>query len=80
MPRLRRLSGGEILQILRDFGFEPLSQRGSHIKVRRLIDGQGQTLTVPNHREMDRGTLQAIFRQASGFIPETELRGRFYAE
>lgn len=80
MPRLRRLSGGEILQILRDFGFEPLSQRGSHIKVRRLIDGQAQTLTVPNHREMDRGTLQAIFRQASGFIPETELRGRFYAE
>jgi predicted RNA binding protein YcfA (HicA-like mRNA interferase family) len=51
MPRLRNLSGGEVLQILRDFGFEQSSQRGSHIKVRRLIAGHSQTLTVPNHRE-----------------------------
>jgi len=54
MPRLRSLSGGDVLQILRDFGFERSSQRGSHVKVRRLIDGQAQTLTVPNHREIDR--------------------------
>lgn len=80
MPRLRHLSGGEVLEILRDFGFEPASQLGSHIKVRRLIAGQAQSLTVPNHREIDRGTLQAIFRQASRFIPETDLRSRFYTE
>ena len=80
MSRLRNLSGGEVLQILRDFGFEQSSQRGSHIKVRRLIAGQAQTLTVPNHKEIDRGTLQAIFRQASMFIAETELRSRFYTE
>jgi predicted RNA binding protein YcfA (HicA-like mRNA interferase family) len=80
MPRLRSLSGGEVLQILNDFGFEQLSQRGSHIKLRRLIAGQSQTLTVPNHREIDRGTLQAIFRQASKFIAETDLRSRFFTE
>jgi predicted RNA binding protein YcfA (HicA-like mRNA interferase family) len=34
MPRLRNLSGGQVLQILRDFGFEQSSQRGSHIKSR----------------------------------------------
>lgn len=80
MPRLRNLSGGEVLQILREFGFEHFSQRGSHIKVRRLIGGQAQTLTGPNHREIDRGTLLAIIRQASRFIAETELRRRFYTE
>ena len=80
MPRLRNLSGGDVLQILRDFGFKQSSQRGSHVKLRRLIAGQVQTLTVPIHREMDRGTLQAIFRQASRFILESELRSRFYTE
>ncbi len=80
MPRLRKLSGEEVLQILSDFGFERFSQRGSHIKVRRLIAGQAQTLTVPKHREIDRGTLQAILRQASKFIAERDLRRRFYTE
>jgi predicted RNA binding protein YcfA (HicA-like mRNA interferase family) len=80
MPRLRKLSGEEVLQILSDFGFERFSQRGSHIKLRRLIAGQAQTLTVPNHREIDRGTLQAILRQASKFIAERDLRRRFYTE
>ena len=77
MPRLRKLSGEEVLQILSDFGFERFSQRGSHIELRRLIAGQAQTLTVPNHREIDRGTLQAILRQASKFIAERDLRRRF---
>ena len=31
MPRLRNLSGGDVLQILRDFGFKQSSQRGSHV-------------------------------------------------
>jgi predicted RNA binding protein YcfA (HicA-like mRNA interferase family) len=75
MPKLRTLSGGEVLAILGDFGFRPFSQRGSHIKVRRVLaDGQTQTSTIPNHREIDRGTLRAIFRQDCRFIEETELR------
>lgn len=80
MPRLRSLSSREVLRIFRDFGFEPSIQRGSHIKLRRLLAGSAQTLTVPNHHEIDRGTLQAILRQASRFIPEAELRSRFYTE
>jgi hypothetical protein len=45
-----------------------------------LDDGSIQTLTVPNHNEIDRGTLHAIFRQASRFIPESDLRRVFFAE
>lgn len=80
MPKLRVLSGGEVLKILRGFGFQEFSQRGSHIKVRRVIAGQTQTLTVPNHAEIDRGTLQAIYRQAGRFVPESELRADFFTD
>lgn len=79
MPKMRTLSGTEVVAILGGFGFRPVSQRGGHLKLRRVVeDGSAQTLTVPNHKEIDRGTLQAIFRQASRFIPETELRRVFF--
>ena len=81
MPKIRQLSGTEVLAILNEFGFRPVSQRGSHQKLRRVLaDGSTQTLTVPNHKEIDRGTLQAIFRQAGRFIPEPELRRVFFTE
>ena len=81
MPKLRGLSGREVLKILGGFGFQDFAQRGSHIKLRRIVpDGRAQTITVPNHSEIDRGTLHAIYRQASRFIPESELRSRFFTE
>jgi len=39
-----------------------------------------QTLTIPRHRELDVGTLQAIFRQATRFVPQEELREEFYTD
>jgi predicted RNA binding protein YcfA (HicA-like mRNA interferase family) len=78
-PKLKRLSGTDIVTILKTFGFEVYSQRGSHIKLRRLVADDKQTLTIPDHHELDRGTLRAIFRQASRFIPENELRPHFYS-
>ena len=81
MSRLRVLSGGEVLKILGEFGFRDFAQRGSHIKLRRLSSsGRTQTLTVPNHDEIDRGTLHAIYRQALRYIPEPDLRSRFFTD
>jgi len=81
MSRLRVLSGGDVLKILAEFGFRDFAQRGSHIKLRRILSGgRPQTLTVPNHDEIDRGTLHAIYRQASRYIPESELRGKFFTD
>jgi len=39
-----------------------------------------QTLTIPNHPELDKGTLKAIYRQALRYIPENELKIHFYSE
>ena len=78
MPKWRVLLGAEVLAILATFGFLKIGQAGSHVKVQRVIQGpRRQTLTVPLHRELDRGTLHAIFRQAVRFIPESELRVYF---
>ncbi len=81
MPRLRRLSGDEVVKILRRLGFEIHSQRGSHVKLRRIgPGGHRQTLTVPRHGELDTGTCRALVRQASRFIPEADLAPFFYTE
>ncbi len=80
MPRLRRLSGQEVAAIFQRFGFEFQKQRGSHAKLRRLTPSGKQVLTVPMHRELDTGTLRAIVRQASRFIPESELAPHVYTE
>ncbi len=73
--------GDEVIAIFGRFGFEIKSQRGSHVKLRRVVrDGGVQILTVPKHRDLDVGTLNAIFRQASRFIPEEQLRKVFYTE
>ena len=53
MPRLRVLSGRDLLKILHAFGFEECDRRGRHVKLRRVsTDGQKQTLTVPYHDEI----------------------------
>ena len=81
MPKLRRLSGPEVIRILRRFGFEVHSQRGSHVKLRRTApSGAVQMLTIPNHRELDTGTCRAILRQASRYVPAEELGRFFYAD
>lgn len=80
MPKPRRLSGDEVIGILSRFGFFVLKQRGSHAKLRRTTEmGEKQTLTIPLHDELDSGTLRAIFRQASRYIPEDQLQPFFFA-
>ncbi|MDQ7837943.1 MAG: type II toxin-antitoxin system HicA family toxin [Thermodesulfobacteriota bacterium] len=81
MPKLKTLSGRDVIKILALFDFAVAARKGSHIKlVRTLADGEKQALTIPDHSELDKGTLKAIFRQASRYIPETELKPHFYSE
>lgn len=81
MPRLKRLSSREVLRLLGRFGFEVASMRGSHAKLVRIgPSGRKDVLLVPVHRRLAVGTVHAIYRQASRFIPEEELRPGFFAE
>ena len=80
MSKLRVLSASQVLRFLAGFGFQPCGQRGSHIKLRRIVAGESQTLTVPDHRDMDRGTLHALYRQPSRFVQDSDLRPGFFTE
>jgi predicted RNA binding protein YcfA (HicA-like mRNA interferase family) len=81
MPKLKRLSGQDVIKIFALFGFITAGQKGSHVKLSRTLpDGAKQSLTVPNHAELDKGTLKAIIRQASRYILETEMKPHFYSE
>ena len=81
MQKLKILSGEDVVKIFLSFGFEMASQRGSHVKLKRVVpNGAKQTLTVPNHKELDRGTLSAIYRQALRYLPEQDIQPHFYSE
>jgi predicted RNA binding protein YcfA (HicA-like mRNA interferase family) len=63
------LKPNEIITALNEFGFRIISQKGSHIKLRK--DGAiVKTVIVPNHYEVARGTLQSILEQAGITLEE----------
>jgi len=78
MSKLKRLSGADAIAIFKKFGFEIHSQKGSHIKLRRITPLGKETLTIPNHHELASGTCQAVFRQATRYILESELFPYFH--
>ena len=62
MSQLPRISGRDCIKALQRAGFVVKRQKGSHVVLRR-DDPFAQTV-VPDHKELDRGTLRAIIRQA----------------
>ena len=68
MSQLPQISGRELVKVLCKVGFVVKRQQGSHIILRR-DDPWSQTV-VPDHKELDRGTLRAILRQTDITIHE----------
>lgn len=58
-------SGKQVVVILsREFGFYFVSQRGSHVKLRRRVASGDVTTIVPLHRELAPGTLRGVLQLA----------------
>jgi len=79
MPKLRDISGKKLVRVFEDFGFEIVKQKGSHIKMTRFFDGSKQTLVIPNHISIAKGTLKEIYHQALMFLSEKEIKDFFYS-
>ena len=60
-PALPVVRGTAVVVALAKVGYEQVSQRGSHVKLRK----EGRTVNVPLHRELAPGTLRSILRPAS---------------
>jgi len=58
MPKLPSISGEELVKILIKEGFILISQKGSHIKLKK----DKITVIVPNHKEIRKGTLYTIIK------------------
>ena len=63
MPKLPVLSGKGMIKILSKIGFEHLRTKGSHAILNKLDNGK-ITIPVPLHKELSKGTLRSIMRQA----------------
>jgi len=68
MKQLPQISGQDCIKALCRAGFFIKRQHGSHIILRR--DKPFAQLVVPNHKELDKGTLRAIIRQTDLSIEE----------
>ncbi len=62
--KLPVLSGREVIKTLKKIGFEEKRQKGSHIILAKESEQGKRAVVVPNHKEIDKGTLLEIIRQA----------------
>lgn len=67
--KLPRLSGRDVIKILSKVGFRVARQKGSHVILVKETDKGKKGVVVPNHKEVDKGTLLEIIRQ-SGLTKE----------
>ena len=68
MSGLPRISGRECVKVLNKVGFYLKCQEGSHMVLRR--DNPFGQVVVPDHKELDRGTLRSIIRQSGLSVDE----------
>jgi predicted RNA binding protein YcfA (HicA-like mRNA interferase family) len=66
---LPRASGREVVKALNKVGYEQDRQRGSHI-ILRQHHYPHRRITVPDHKEVAKGTLRAIIRETGLTVDE----------
>ena len=62
MPKLPVISGVEVVKALKKIGYELDHQTGSHMILRQNRE-PFRRATIPNHKELAKGTLRAIIRE-----------------
>jgi predicted RNA binding protein YcfA (HicA-like mRNA interferase family) len=72
MAKLPVLSATDVIKVLVKLGFSISRQRGSHIILIRFEESKKRIVVVPNHKEIDPGTLLSIISQ-SGMAKEEFL-------
>jgi predicted RNA binding protein YcfA (HicA-like mRNA interferase family) len=68
MGSLPVLSGREVVKVFASFGWEVSRQSGSHIIMTK--SGRTITLSIPDHKEVAKGTLRSLIRAANLTVDE----------
>jgi predicted RNA binding protein YcfA (HicA-like mRNA interferase family) len=67
--KLPVISGADAVKTFGKLGYEIDEQHGSHIILRRAAPPH-RRLSVPNHKELAKGTLRALIREAGLSVEE----------
>ena len=68
MPALPQLSGRDVVRVFESIGWQVARQKGSHIILTK--PGHTATLSVPDHKEIAKGTLRSLIRAAELTVAE----------
>jgi len=67
-PGLPTLSGREVARVFGKFGWQVARQSASHIIM--VKEGELATLSIPDHRQVAKGTLRSLIRSAGLTVAE----------
>ena len=62
MPRIKQLSGKEIIKIFESHGFEVKRTVGSHVRLTLKQNDSSYHVTIPLHNPVKKGTLSGIIK------------------
>jgi len=68
MPSLPNLTGRDVVGVFSKDGWRMARQRGSHMIL--VKEGHMATLSVPDHREVAKGTLRSLIRSSGLTVEE----------
>ncbi len=68
-PKLPVISGRELVKFFSINGFQLVRQKGSHMVMRRIAEPH-TILVIPDHSELDRGTLRSIVKDSGYSLDE----------
>lgn len=68
MAVLPTLSGREAVRVFESLGWQVARQSGSHVILTK--EGHTATLSVPDHKEVAKGTLRSLIRSANLTVDE----------
>jgi predicted RNA binding protein YcfA (HicA-like mRNA interferase family) len=68
MPSLPKLSGRDVVRVFNRDGWKMVRQRGSHMIL--VKEGHMATLSIPDHREVAKGTLRSLIRSSGLTVDE----------
>lgn len=68
MPPVPPLSGQEVVRVFQALGWAVARRRGSHIVM--VKENHIATLSIPDHKEVAKGTLRSLIRSAGLTVSE----------
>jgi predicted RNA binding protein YcfA (HicA-like mRNA interferase family) len=78
MPKLRQLSGSDVVRIFEAHGFKVKRTVGSHVRLTFLRDDFTYHVTIPLHSSLKKGTLHGIVKDFEQCFGREEVDQNFF--